>query len=76
MGGRTRSLPECAQVRTKVRKKDYSWYVGLVYDLRGAVRSNDHEAQSGCSVTNGIRAYPHGFTGAYESVEKDTVAYA
>jgi hypothetical protein len=26
-------------------------------------------------VTNGIRADPHYFTGAYESVEKDTVVY-
>jgi hypothetical protein len=26
-------------------------------------------------VTSGIRADPHGFTGVYESVEKDIVAY-
>jgi hypothetical protein len=25
----------CAQVRTKVCRKDYSWSVGLVYDPRG-----------------------------------------
>jgi hypothetical protein len=41
----------------------------------GAARSNDRQAQSDWGVTNGIRADPHGFTGAYESVEKDTVAY-
>jgi hypothetical protein len=26
-------------------------------------------------VTNGIRTDPHGFMGAYDSVEKDTIAY-
>jgi hypothetical protein len=31
---RTGSLPECIQVRIKVRKKDKCWCVGLVYDLR------------------------------------------
>jgi hypothetical protein len=30
---------------------------------------------SGWGVTNGIRADSHGFTGAYRSVDKDTVAY-
>jgi hypothetical protein len=49
--------------------------VGLVYDPRGADRSNDRQARGGWSVTNGIRADPHGFTGTYVSVEKDTVAY-
>jgi hypothetical protein len=43
--------------------------------ILGAVRSNDRQTQSGWGVTNGIRIDPHGFTGAYESVEKDTVAY-
>jgi hypothetical protein len=49
--------------------------VGLVYDPRGAARSNDHQARDGWSVTNGIRADPRGFTGVYGPVEKDTVAY-
>jgi hypothetical protein len=49
--------------------------VVLVYDLRGAARSNDCQAQSGWGVTNGIRADPHSFTGAYKSVETHTVAY-
>jgi hypothetical protein len=38
-------------------------------------RSNGRQAQSGCGVTNGIKADPRGFTGAYVSVEKDTMAY-
>jgi hypothetical protein len=75
MGDRPRSFPGCAQVRTKVCRKDYGWSVGLVYDHRGAARSNDHQTQSGWGVTNGIRADPRDFTGAYGSVEKDTVAY-
>jgi hypothetical protein len=29
------SLPGCAQVRTKIRRKDYCWSVRLVYDPRG-----------------------------------------
>jgi hypothetical protein len=43
----------------------------------GAARSNDHQTlvQSGWGVTNGIRADPHDFTGAYRSVEKDMVVY-
>jgi hypothetical protein len=32
MGDRPRSFPGCAQVRTKVCRKDYGWSVGLVYD--------------------------------------------
>jgi hypothetical protein len=43
--------------------------------ILGAVRSNDCQARSDCGVTNGNRADPHGFTGAYGSIEKDTVAY-
>jgi hypothetical protein len=35
MGDRPESLPGCAQVRTKVCRKDYGWSVGLVYDPRG-----------------------------------------
>jgi hypothetical protein len=35
MGDRPRSFPGCAQVRTKVHRKDYSWSVRLVYDPRG-----------------------------------------
>jgi hypothetical protein len=31
--------------------------------------------QSDWGVINSIRADPHGFTGAYRSIEKDTVAY-
>jgi hypothetical protein len=46
--------------------------VGLVYDPRG-VRSNNRQAQRDWGVTNGIRADPRGFTGAYVSIEKDTV---
>jgi hypothetical protein len=49
--------------------------MGLVYDPRGAARSNDHQARGGWRVSNGIRAAPHGFTGVYMSVENDTVAY-
>jgi hypothetical protein len=49
--------------------------VRLVYDPRGAARSNDRQTQSDWGVTNGIRAHPRSFTGAYESVEKDTVTY-
>jgi hypothetical protein len=51
------------------------WSMGLVYDPRGIARSNDHQAQSGWGVTNGIRADARSFTGAYGSVEKDTVVY-
>jgi hypothetical protein len=40
-----------------------------------AARSNDRQAQGDWDVTNGIRADLRGFTGAYGSVEKDTVAY-
>jgi hypothetical protein len=39
------------------------------------VKSNDRRAWSGWGIINGIRADPHDFTGAYESIEKDTVAY-
>jgi hypothetical protein len=49
--------------------------VGLVYDPRRAVKSNDRQTRGGWGVTNGIRADPRSFTGAYGSVEKDTVAY-
>jgi hypothetical protein len=35
MGDQLGSFPECAQVRTKVCRKDYGWSVGLVYDPRG-----------------------------------------
>jgi hypothetical protein len=48
--------------------------MGLVYNLRWVVRSNDHHDR-GWDVTHGIRVDPCGFTGAYGSVEKDTVAY-
>jgi hypothetical protein len=34
MGDRPRSFPMCAQVRTKVCRKDYGWSEGLVYDPR------------------------------------------
>jgi hypothetical protein len=43
--------------------------------ILGAVRSNDRQACNGWGVTNGIRVDPCGFTDAYGSVEKDTVAY-
>jgi hypothetical protein len=43
--------------------------------ILGAVKSNDCQIQGVCGVTNGIRADPRGFTNAYESVEKDMVAY-
>jgi hypothetical protein len=43
--------------------------------ILGAVRSNDRQTEGGWDVTNSIRADPHGFTGAYGSVENDTVAY-
>jgi hypothetical protein len=32
MGDRPGSLPGCARVRTKVHRKDYGWFMGLVYD--------------------------------------------
>jgi hypothetical protein len=32
MSDRSGSFPKCAQVRTKVCRKDYGWSVGLVYD--------------------------------------------
>jgi hypothetical protein len=35
MGDRPKSFPGCAQVRTKVHRKEYDWSVGLVYDTRG-----------------------------------------
>jgi hypothetical protein len=40
-----------------------------------AARSNDRQARGDWGITNDIRADPHGFTGVYVSVEKDTVAY-
>jgi hypothetical protein len=48
--------------------------VGLVYDPRGLSGVTTARPR-GLGVTNGIRADPHGFTDAYGSVEKDTVAY-
>jgi hypothetical protein len=33
MGDRSRSLLGCTQIKIKVCKKDYNWYVRLVYDL-------------------------------------------
>jgi hypothetical protein len=41
----------------------------------GAVRRNDRQTRSGWGVINDIRADSRGFTGAYRSVEKDTVTY-
>jgi hypothetical protein len=35
MGDRLESFSGCAQVMTKVHRKDYSWSVGLVYDPKG-----------------------------------------
>jgi hypothetical protein len=35
MGDRLGSFPGCAQVRTKVYRKDYGWSVRLVYDPKG-----------------------------------------
>jgi hypothetical protein len=53
--------------------------LGLVCEVSlrsyGTARSNDRQAQGGWGVTNSIRANPRGFTSAYGSVEKDTVAY-
>jgi hypothetical protein len=34
MGDRPESFLRCARVRTNVRRKDYGWFVGLVYDPR------------------------------------------
>jgi hypothetical protein len=31
MGDRPKSFPRSARVRTNVRRKDYDWFVGLVY---------------------------------------------
>jgi hypothetical protein len=33
MGDRPESFSRCAQVKTKVHRKDYGWSVRLVYDL-------------------------------------------
>jgi hypothetical protein len=49
--------------------------MGLVYNPRGAARSNDCQTRSGWGVANGIKADPHDFTCAYGSVEKVTMAY-
>jgi hypothetical protein len=35
MGDRPGSFPGCAQVRIKMCRKDYGWYVRLVYDPTG-----------------------------------------
>jgi hypothetical protein len=35
MGDRLGNLSGCTQVRTKVCRKDYDWYLGLVYDPTG-----------------------------------------
>jgi hypothetical protein len=40
-----------------------------------AARSNDRQARGDWGITNDIRADPRDFTGAYVSVENDTVAY-
>jgi hypothetical protein len=37
--------------------------------------SNDLQARGGWGITNGIRADPRGFMGAYGLVEMDTVVY-
>ena len=46
-----------------------------VYDPRELPGVTTAKPGSGWGVTIGIRADPRGFTGAYGSVEKDTVAY-
>jgi hypothetical protein len=43
--------------------------------ILGAATSNDRQARGAWGVINGIRADPRGFTGTYESLEKDTVVY-
>jgi hypothetical protein len=43
--------------------------------ILGAARCNDRKVRGAWGVTNGIRADPRGFMGAYGSVVKDTVAY-
>jgi hypothetical protein len=35
MGDRPGNFPGCAQVRTKVYRKEYGWSMWLVYDPRG-----------------------------------------
>jgi hypothetical protein len=75
MGDRPGNLSGCTRVRTKLCRKEYDWSIGLVYDPRGAIRSNDRQTRGNWGVTNGIRADPRGFTGAYGSVKKDTMAY-
>jgi hypothetical protein len=35
MGDRSGSFPGCAQVKTKGHRKDWGWFVGLVYDPKG-----------------------------------------
>jgi hypothetical protein len=37
--------------------------------------SNDLQTRGGWGITNGIRADPRGFMGAYGLVEMDTVVY-
>jgi hypothetical protein len=38
-------------VRTNVSRKDYAWFVELVYDPRGAARSNDLQTRGAWGVT-------------------------
>jgi hypothetical protein len=46
----------------------------LVYDPRELPGEN-RQTRGGWGVTNGIKADPCGFTGAYGSVKKNMVAY-
>jgi hypothetical protein len=49
--------------------------VGLVYDSRGLPGVTTARSEVAGVLQIGTRADPRGFTGAYKSVEKDTVAY-
>jgi hypothetical protein len=49
--------------------------VGLVYDSRGLPGVTTARSEVARVLQIDTRADPRSFTGAYESVEKDTVAY-
>jgi hypothetical protein len=62
-------------MKTKVHRKDYGWSVGLVYNPTRLSGVTTNMSEVAGVLQNGIRVDTHGFTGTYESVEKDTVTY-
>jgi hypothetical protein len=63
MGDRPGCLPGCAQVRTKVPRKDLGWFVGLVYDLRELSGVTTVRPRMAGVLQNGIRVDRCGLTG-------------